>query len=124
MDDPNLNYAFGITAYDRNREPIEDPSYGVLTPYYKSWGLKGMDVDFEELPTRDCSLRELHIEENNINSDKDEIADLEKDEGEGGNFFLPSANSIKDLTFYSKKLKCLDKKSLQIQGDYNSPRTR
>ena len=35
----DLMYAFGITAYDGNSEPIEDPSYGVLKPYYKSWGL-------------------------------------------------------------------------------------
>ena len=36
----NLFYAFGITAYDSNDQPIEDPTYGVLKPYYKSWGIK------------------------------------------------------------------------------------
>ena len=49
----DLMYAFGITAYDSNREPIEDPSIGVLKPYYKSWGIhEGGGVHFEELPTR------------------------------------------------------------------------
>ena len=43
----NLMYSFGITAYDSNRESIEDPSIGVLKPYYKSWGLVGDGgVDF------------------------------------------------------------------------------
>ena len=57
-----LNYAFGITAYDSNREPIEDPSVGVLKAFYKSWGIKeGGGVDFEELPTRNCTDAELHI---------------------------------------------------------------
>ena len=35
----NLWYAFGVSAYDSDREPIEDPSYGVLKPAYKTWGL-------------------------------------------------------------------------------------
>ena len=33
-----LAFAFGITAYDSDPEPIEDPSYGLLKAYYKSWG--------------------------------------------------------------------------------------
>ena len=28
-----LAFAFGITAYDSNPEPIEDPSYGLLKAY-------------------------------------------------------------------------------------------
>lgn len=31
----NLWFAFGVTAYDSNREWIEDPSIGVLSPGYK-----------------------------------------------------------------------------------------
>lgn len=59
----NLMFAFGITAYDSNPEPIEDPSIGVLKPYYKSWGLKSGigGVDFEPLPTRECTMAELHV---------------------------------------------------------------
>ena len=32
-------FAFGITAYDGNRESIEDPSIGLLKAYTKSWGI-------------------------------------------------------------------------------------
>ena len=54
--DDGLMLAFGITAYDDNQEPIEDPSYGTLKAYYKSWGIKGTSgVDFEELPSEMCS---------------------------------------------------------------------
>lgn len=60
----NLQYAFGLTAYDSNREPIEDETIGVLKPYYKSWGIKAGigGVDLEELPTRKCTSAELHVE--------------------------------------------------------------
>ena len=34
-----LAFAFGVTAYDSETESIEDPTIGVLKPYYKSWGL-------------------------------------------------------------------------------------
>ena len=59
----DLMYAFGITAYDSNREPIEDPSYGVLKPYYKSWGIKAGigGVDWEPLPTKECTEAMLHV---------------------------------------------------------------
>ena len=106
----NLMYSFGITAYDSNAEPIEDPSYGVLKPYYKSWGIKeGGGVDFEELPIRNCTTQELHVgDETDANSD----------------FFIPHPNSQKDLDFYYKKLKCLDVEKINVQGDYNSPKAR
>lgn len=61
----NLWYAFGITAYDSNRESIEDPSIGVIKAVSKTWGgLDGHDeqsVHFEEIPVRDCTEGELHI---------------------------------------------------------------
>ena len=31
--------AFALTYYDDNQEPIEDPTYGLLKAYYKTWGL-------------------------------------------------------------------------------------
>lgn len=58
----NLFYAFGITAYDSNPESIDDPTYGEIKPYYKSWGLKEKaGVHFEPLPMRNCTQAELHI---------------------------------------------------------------
>ena len=49
--------AFAITAYDSNREPIEDPSYGTIKAYYKTWGLEDsvQGVAFEEIPTTMCT---------------------------------------------------------------------
>ena len=36
-----LAVAFGITEYDASKTEItEDPSYGVLNAYYKTWGLE------------------------------------------------------------------------------------
>ena len=54
-----LQYSFGLSAYDDNIEPIEDPSYGILKASYKTWGL-GFDEFFQEIPTRECSEAELH----------------------------------------------------------------
>ena len=53
MVSEGLWFAFGVTAYDSNREPIEDPSIGVIKPFYKQWGL-GTDF-FTEIPTRNCT---------------------------------------------------------------------
>ena len=59
-------FAFGLTAYDSEQESIEDPSIGVLKPYYKSWGILHPDEDTEELtPLRyhECSRSELRLDE-------------------------------------------------------------
>ena len=104
----NLSYAFGITAYDSNTESIDDPTYGEIKPYYKSWGLKETaGVHFEPLLMRNCSQAELHI--NNQTDIKSQ-------------FFQPHSNSATDLAFYHKKLKCLDMEAIEVQGNYNSPR--
>ena len=107
----NLQYAFGITAYDGNPEPIEDPTYGVLKAYYKTWGIdkSSKGVIFEELPSRACTTAELNME-NETNSN--------------ARFFEPHSNSFIDLNQYHKKLKCLVSDNIELQGDFNSPRTR
>jgi hypothetical protein len=66
-------------------------------------------IDFEELPTRDCSPDELHVENK---TDPNSV------------FFKPHPNSKRDLEFYYKKLKCVNLDKIKVQGDYNSPRTR
>ena len=90
-----LMFAFGVTAYDSNPEPIEDPTIGVLRPYYKSWGIHAGigGIHWELLPTRECTQAELHV--NNM-TDPDSL------------FYKPHPNSAADLSFYYKKLKCLD----------------
>lgn len=37
VSDNDFMLAFGLSAYDNNSEPIEDPSIGVVNSYYKSW---------------------------------------------------------------------------------------
>ena len=67
-----LAYAFALTAYDGNSEPIEDPSFGVLRPYYRSWGLKDLDhigVELDSIPERACSKAELHINDDGVVDD-------------------------------------------------------
>ena len=36
-----LNFAAGITAYDGNQEPIENPDYGTLKFAFYNWGGEG-----------------------------------------------------------------------------------
>ena len=59
----NLMFSIGLTAYDSNPESIEDPSIGVLKPYYKSWGLDNQvsGVKWEEIHTRKCRLSEFSL---------------------------------------------------------------
>ena len=38
-DEPSLQFAFAITAYDDNRESIEDPRYGTVAAKFVTWGL-------------------------------------------------------------------------------------
>ena len=106
----NLMYAFGITAYDSNPEPIEDASIGTLSPYYKSWGLDNTvsGVKWEKLPVRECTVAEFHLR-NQTTSDSP--------------FYKPHPNSERDLDFYFKKMKCLALDKIQVQGEYNSPST-
>ena len=106
-----LMFSFALTAYDSNPEAIEDPSIGVVKPYYKSWGLDNevSGVKWEELPLRNCTLAEFHLRNE---TDPNSL------------FFKPHPNSERDLDFYFNKMKCIDKKVLQVQGDYNSPKAQ
>ena len=62
--DTGLMIAFGLTAYDDNLEPIEDPRYGELKAYYKTWGMNdALGVEFTELPTVPCTKKQLGISE-------------------------------------------------------------
>ena len=97
----NLMFSFGLTAYDSNPDIIEDPSIGVVKPYYKSWGLDNTvsGVKWEELPLRKCTLAEFH---------------LRNETDPNSTFFKPHPNSERDLDFYFNKMKCIDKKALQV----------
>ena len=96
----DLAYAFGITAYDSNPESIEDPSYGVMSAYYKTWGFEdSVGVEFKPLKTRNCTQAELHI-----NNQTDPSS----------NFYKPHPGGESDLSFYYRKLKCLDEENVRV----------
>ena len=100
----NFQLAFGITAYDGDTEPVEDPRYGRMLARYYTWGLGD---SYQDIETHVCSDEELGLLE-----DK-----------ESSRFFEIYPNNLKDVQTYKKKLYCTDEK-LKLQGDYNSERAR
>ena len=51
--DDGLMLAFGITTYDEDYDLVDEPDYGELKAYYKTWGLKDAPgVEFTEIPTK------------------------------------------------------------------------
>ena len=57
--------AFALTAYDDETEPIDDPTYGELKAYYKTWGFDSehSGVHFEPLETTQCTEALLNLPE-------------------------------------------------------------
>ena len=49
---------------------------------------------------------------------------MKQDNGEGSIFFPTHKNNINDFIFYSKKYRCIKDDIINIQGDYNTARTR
>ena len=95
-----IMFAFGITAYDSNQEIIEDPTYGTLKAYYKTWGLGESGTNFEPLATSQCTRAQLGLPK--------EDGDTESDYSVPPLFYDYNANGINDVKFYYKKLKCID----------------
>ena len=92
--------AFGLTTYDDDYEVTEDPQYGQLKAYYKSWGEDGQPgIVWTEVPSSPCTENQLK---------------------EGNLFYPVHKNSAFDLMAYHKKFKCVDKEQLTVHGDYNS----
>ena len=86
-----LQIAFAVSAYDSEQGPIEDPSIGVMKPFFKMWGFDGGSTKFKEIPTRNCTEEELIDPESN-----DSL------------FYKPQPHTAGDLAYYYQKLKCLD----------------
>ena len=84
-----MQFAFGVTMYDSNAEPIDDPDYGRVVARYASWGLGGSGTTISmPIPTKPCTKELLGIDE----------------EGSDSVFSPPHEASIRDLNFYYKKL--------------------
>ena len=78
--DAGFQIAFALTPYDSNPNPVEQPEYGILKAYYKSWGIKDSnDVHWDELETDYCTREQLGLEE-----DADEV----KTSDRGGSLFF------------------------------------
>ena len=61
-----MQFAFAITAYDNNRERIDDPRYGQVKAKIVSWGLEegqAVNIDGGILPLRTCTQEELGLVE-------------------------------------------------------------
>ena len=56
-------FAAGITSYDEERNPIEDPEIGTIKFYYKSWDVANENdtLKFTEIPTRPCTKEDFAV---------------------------------------------------------------
>ena len=56
-EDDGMQFAFGVTAYDSNQEPIDDPTYGRVVARYQTWGMGGeMGSGLSDpIPMKKCS---------------------------------------------------------------------
>ena len=58
-----MQFAFGVTAYDGNIEPIDDETYGRVVARYQTWGLVdavGSGLS-DPIPMKPCSRSDLGI---------------------------------------------------------------
>ena len=102
-----LQFAFGISAYDNNSEPIDDPAYGEVKARITTWGFNdtiGINVG-EPLAVKPCSKEQLGLS------------------GNSSDFWPISPSSQRDIAFYSKKFQCIDE-SYGIQGAYDSDKAQ
>ena len=100
-----------MSAYDDETEPIDDPSYGELKAYYKSWGIhSAVGIDWEELPSEYCTKAQIGLNEDGetFNDNPDRL------------FFEYHKATVINIAYYHKKFKCIKKDTLELQGDFNS----
>ena len=85
--DNGFAFAVGFTAWDDGVGITEDPTYGQIKIFIKSWGLNAPFEDtFHEIETRSCNL----------------------DDFKGSaDFFTPSKESEQAITDYGHRLKCI-----------------
>ena len=116
--DRGMTFAFGITHYDGDKEPVDDGSYGQVVARFVTWGLdpnNGSTQVSPPIPTKRCSDEDLRLS------------------GDNSKFYPAHMTSERDLNTYKKKLWCFDfdkfadaglKDALEVQGDYNSDKAR
>ena len=99
-----MQFAFGITAYDLNQDPIDDPTYGNVVAKYVSWGF-GEDNLNDPIPMKPCSDADLGITVGWNGWSDDVENNLDRSETR---FFPINSSNIHAFTFYRKKLRCFD----------------
>jgi len=116
--DRGMQFAFGITHYDGDKEPVDDESYGKVVARFVTWGLdpsNGSTVVSPPLPTKRCTDEDLRLS------------------GDSSDFYPAHEGSARDLSTYGKKLWCFDydkfadagyDHALEVQGDYNADKAR
>ena len=100
--------AAAITDFDGNQEETEDPEIGEVKFYLKQWGLNDTSpgISFKEVKSRPCNDKDFN---------------LGTSLAPESSFFPIKPVSMKDLTTYSSKMKCLeDTNSTEIFGSYNT----
>ena len=60
---PGLQIAFGLTAYDSNYEPLDEPEFVEVKARTRSWSPDEDVVIFQDVTTRPCTREELGLEE-------------------------------------------------------------
>ena len=63
QDNGGLQFAVGVTAYDSNQQPVDDPKIGRIVARYQTWGLgDGMGSGLSNpIPMKRCSRVDLGI---------------------------------------------------------------
>ena len=87
----NFQIAFGLTAFDSNPDPIEDPSYGRIFAVQNQWGHEGQNRT-TELQIHYCSDEEL-----GLSGDKEKSL-----------FYPIFENNYAHVNFYKRKMYCID----------------
>ena len=103
---PGLNIAFGITHYDANLEPIDDPDYGELVGEIKRWDGE-IYIPHIRLKLRPCTREELGLDTGPEGDYENSI------------FYPPHDNSKRFIELYWKKLQCYDEE-VEFRGNFNS----
>ena len=90
-DRMNFNVAFGITYYDGDKEPIENPNIGTMKAIYREWGLGDYSGVLEtELETRPCTMEDFGLQDY---EEGDQLPDPDSEDVDNTNktgyFFTP-----------------------------------
>ena len=101
--------AAALTEYDSNTEIIEKKEYGELIIEHYGWGYEGDDgIGSKSTPI-----------------DYDYCTDEQLDSESPDTLIYPVFESSKsEVETFKKKFKCVDKKYLEIWGDYNSAKAQ